>query len=66
MASFKSFEDTPVWKLSANFAAEILPWSAGNKNFRGTGDMANQIQRASLSISNNIAEGFDRGSNAEN
>ena len=65
MASFKSFEDTPVWKLSAKFAAEILPWSAGNDNFRGTGDMANQIQRASLSISNNIAEGFDRGSNKE-
>lgn len=33
--------------------------------FKGTGDMANQIQRASLSISNNIAEGFERGSNAE-
>ena len=65
MASFKSFEDTPVWKVAAKFAASILPWTAGNAAFRGTGDMANQVQRAALSISNNIAEGFDRGSNAE-
>lgn len=65
MASFKAFEDLPVWKLSAVFASEILPWTASHPGFRGTGDMANQIQRAALSISNNIAEGFDRGSNKE-
>lgn len=65
MATLKSFEDLPVWKVAAKFAATILPWSAGNLAFKGTGDMANQIQRASLSISNNIAEGFERGSNAE-
>jgi len=65
MASFKSFEDTPVWKVAAKFAASLLPWTADNNAFRGTGDMANQIQRATLSISNNIAEGFDRGSNKE-
>ena len=65
MASFKSFEDLPVWKLAAKLAAEIIPWTAGNTRLRGKGDMANQIQRAALSISNNIAEGFDRGSNAE-
>jgi len=65
MATFKSFEDTPVWKLSAKFAAEILPWTSDSGRLRGKGDMANQIQRAALSISNNIAEGFDRGSNNE-
>jgi four helix bundle protein len=33
--------------------------------FRGRGDLANQIQRASLSVPNNIAEGFERGTTPE-
>ena len=58
------FEDLPVWKLAADLAAAMFEWTA-HSSFRGKGDLANQIQRATLSISNNIAEGFERGTTNE-
>ncbi len=61
---YSRFEDLPVWQLASDLAARIFPWSR-NPVFRGVGDLANQLQRASLSISNNIAEGFERGSTTE-
>jgi len=45
-------------------AAATFEWTA-HSSFRRKGDLANQIQRATLSISNNIAEGFERGSTNE-
>lgn len=64
MASYKRFEDLPVWQKAADLAARMFSWTKAPL-FRGVGDLANQIQRATLSISNNIAEGFERGSTAE-
>jgi len=64
MATYKRFEDLPVWQTAADLASCMFPWTK-NPQFRGMGDLANQIQRATLSISNNIAEGFERGSTAE-
>ena len=64
MATYKHFEDLPVWQKSADLAAHMFSWTK-NPLFRGMGDLANQIQRATLSISNNIAEGFERGSTTE-
>jgi four helix bundle protein len=61
---YERFEDLPVWQLAADLAAKILPWP-GHQSLRGMGDLSNQLQRATLSISNNIAEGFERGSTAE-
>ena len=61
---YKRFEDLPVWKLSATLAAEMFEWTR-HPNFKGRGDLANQMQRAMLSVSNNIAEGFERGSTNE-
>ena len=57
---YERFEDLPVWLLAAQLAADLFRWSA-QPVFRGKGDLANQLQRATLSISNNIAEGFERG-----
>lgn len=61
---YERFEDLPVWLLAAQLAADVFRWSA-QPVFRGKGDLANQIQRATLSISNNIAEGFERGNTQE-
>ena len=57
---YQRFEDLPVWQLAADLAAKMFEWTQ-NPSFRAKGDLANQLQRATLSISNNIAEGFERG-----
>jgi four helix bundle protein len=64
MATYKRFEDLPVWRKSADLAARMFDWTT-NPQFKGKGDLANQLQRATLSVSNNIAEGFERGSTNE-
>ena len=55
------FEDIIAWQKSQIFAGEIYDAFAELKDW----DFRNQICRASVSISNNFAEGFDRSSNAE-
>lgn len=64
MSTYKRFEDLPVWKKAADLAAVMFELTR-HESFRGKGDLANQLQRATLSISNNVAEGFERGSTAE-
>ena len=64
MAKYQRFEDLPVWHVAADLAAKMFEWTQ-HPSFRGKGDLANQIQRATLSISNNIAEGFERGTTKE-
>ena len=64
MASYKSFEDLPVWQRATDLAAEIFELTA-HATFKFRGDLVNQIRRAALSVSNNIAEGFERGSTAD-
>ena len=61
---YERFEDLPVWQVAADLAAKMFEWTQ-LPSFRGNGDLANQLQRATLSISNNIAEGFERGTTKE-
>ena len=61
---YERFEDLPVWQAAADVAAKMFGWTA-QAWFRGKGDLANQLQRSALSISNNIAEGFERGTTNE-
>jgi four helix bundle protein len=55
------FEDLQVWKRSARISAEIYKELGNLKNF----SFRDQITRSALSISSNIAEGFERVSKRE-
>ena len=61
---YSHFEELPVWKAAIEFALKLFEFSS-QADFRGFGDTKNQLERATVSISNNIAEGFERGSNTE-
>ena len=57
----KNFEDLIVWQKAGKITLEIY---SNFKNCRDFG-FRDQIQRASVSIMNNIAEGFERKGNKE-
>lgn len=61
---YSTFEELPVWNASIAFALEVFKFTE-KADLRGLGDTKNQLERAALSISNNIAEGFERGTTAE-
>jgi four helix bundle protein len=61
---YRRFEDLPVWNDSAEFSVRVYEFTAGNQ-FRRHPGLRDQLERAALSISNNIAEGFERGSTKE-
>ena len=64
MAVYEKFEDLPVWKLAKDLAVKIYQITKDQK-FRRDYGLVDQIRRASISISSNIAEGFERGSKKE-
>jgi len=55
------FEDLEVWKKAARLCADIFKNLSELKDF----GFRDQITRAALSISSNIAEGFERESQKE-
>lgn len=59
--AIQKFEDIIAWQKSQDFAVEIYATCGQSKDF----GFRDQICRAVVSISNNIAEGFDRSSTAE-
>ena len=61
---YSTFEELPVWNSAISFALKVFELTE-RADFRGLGDTKNQLERASLSISNNIAEGFERGTTME-
>jgi len=58
------FEDIDAWQEARILTKEIYKLTE-LPEFRKDWGLSQQIQRASVSIMNNIAEGFDSGSRAE-
>jgi four helix bundle protein len=57
----QGFEDLVVWQLAIELAGGIYLLFEPKRDFT----LKNQIQRAAISISSNIAESYERGSNQE-
>src|SRR5215510_15956153 len=61
---YERFEDLPVWKDAIELAVQIYSLTE-DEALKGKGSMRDQLERATVSISNNIAEGFERGTTQE-
>lgn len=61
---YRRFEDLPVWQDSAELARKMYEFTAAETLRRHSG-LRNQLECAALSVSNNVAEGFERGTTKE-
>jgi four helix bundle protein len=61
---YERFEQLPVWQASVELALATYGMSA-QPAFRRQRSLRDQMERAAVSVSNNIAEGFERGTNQE-
>lgn len=61
---YARFEELPVWQDAIELAVRIFTFTK-RPVFRPYRNIRDQIERASMSISNNIAEGFERGTTLE-
>jgi four helix bundle protein len=61
---YQRFEELPVWKSGIQLAAEIYALT-DRPEFQKRYSLRDQIERAAVSVSNNIAEGFERGTNPD-
>ncbi len=61
---YERFEDLPVWQAASDLAVGIF--TLGEKaSLPRHRSLRDQIERAALSVSNNTAEGFERGTTSE-
>ncbi|HKP37648.1 MAG TPA: four helix bundle protein [Pyrinomonadaceae bacterium] len=61
---YKRFEDLPVWNEAINLAVQVYALTP-RAEFRAFRSLRDQLERAAVSVSDNIAEGFERGTNNE-
>jgi four helix bundle protein len=62
--TYSRFEDLPVWQEAIRLAEAIYDLTEQHHRTM-SGSLRDQLERAALSVSNNIAEGFERGTTNE-
>lgn len=65
MAKFSSFEEIISWQKSRELNKDIYNITNKNSSFSKDFGLRDQIRRSSISISSNIAEGFERENTKE-
>jgi len=60
MGKFNSFEEILAWKKARKFNLEIYKAVDESVSFSKDYGLRDQIRRASISVSSNIAEGYER------
>jgi four helix bundle protein len=61
---YNRFEELPVWRDAIELAVLVFELTS-QPAFKGFYGLKDQLERAGVSISNNIAEGFERGTTPE-
>src|SRR5580658_6307013 len=62
--TYQRFEDLPVWKEAIRLAEKVYSLTE-NAAFQKQYGLRDQLERAAVSVSNNVAEGFERGTTQE-
>jgi four helix bundle protein len=65
MAKYSSFEEMEVYQKALLFGVKVFKSTLTNENISKDFGLRDQLRRAALSISNNIAEGFERETKKE-
>jgi len=61
---YTRFEELPVWQSAIKLSVKTYALTA-TPCFKGHGSLRDQIERAAVSVSNNVAEGYERGTTQE-
>lgn len=61
---YKRFEELPVWNAAIKLAQGVYSLTECVE-FKNRASLRDQLEHAAVSVSNNIAEGFERGTNRE-
>jgi len=64
MGTIRTFEDIDAWKAGRSLTQSVYRVTR-NERFARDFALCNQIRRAAISITSNIAEGFERGRRRE-
>ena len=65
MAKYSSFEEMEVYQKALAFGVKVYKITLTNEKIKSDFGLRDQLRRAALSISNNIAEGFERETKKE-